>query len=384
MPGHVSILAIIGFTATAAYAGFLLALSVGFRRTVSEAFRVPKSGDPGPAISVIIPARNEAPGIEAVLRRVFASRYPDYEVIVVDDASTDGTGDLVRAAPQFGGGSLHLIQLAEPEPGTRATKKRAIEAGVALASGEWILQTDADGSPGERWIEGMATYFQADTDFVAGPVAYPSGTTFFERFQALEFLGFAGIAAGSIGLGRPILCSGANMAFRKSAFVVAGGHGHSSHLTSGDDELLMQRIQAETAGRVRYCADPEALVLTDAMPTLASFLEQRRRWASKGAHYPARRLIGINLVIFGAFAFLVAGVPWSIANPSVAPYVAGGFVLKVLGEAVLLAMVTRHFGRSALMRYLLPSQPLEIAYIVAASVAGVWGRFEWKGRRFDR
>ena len=93
----------------------------------------------GPLVSVIIPARNEARNIERCVRSILAATYPTIEVIVVDDRSTDGTGDLVERL----GGSVRLVRGAELPPGWFG-KQWALVQGYRVARGELLLFTDAD------------------------------------------------------------------------------------------------------------------------------------------------------------------------------------------------------------------------------------------------
>jgi chlorobactene glucosyltransferase len=96
----------------------------------------------GPLVSVIIPARNEARNIERCVRSILAATYPTIEVIVVDDRSTDGTGDLVERLGE-GGGGLRLVRGAELPPGWFG-KQWALVQGYRVARGELLLFADAD------------------------------------------------------------------------------------------------------------------------------------------------------------------------------------------------------------------------------------------------
>lgn len=88
-------------------------------------------------VSIIVPARNEAHRLPALLRSLDALSYPNYHVIVVDDASSDGTGDLARAS------GARVITLAGPPPGWTG-KAYACARGAEAAGGAWLLFTDAD------------------------------------------------------------------------------------------------------------------------------------------------------------------------------------------------------------------------------------------------
>ena len=99
-------------------------------------------GDTLPRVSIIVPARNEARGVEAAVTSLLRLDYPDLEVVVLDDRSTDDTGTILdRLAglhPQ-----LRVIHLTELPAGWLG-KNHAMAVGAAAATGEYLLFTDAD------------------------------------------------------------------------------------------------------------------------------------------------------------------------------------------------------------------------------------------------
>jgi chlorobactene glucosyltransferase len=95
-----------------------------------------------PRVSVICPARNEALHIEGFVRAALASTYPNFELIVIDDHSTDGTGDIARRA---GNGDARLKVIEPPPlPAGWFGKQWACHAGAQVATGELLMFTDAD------------------------------------------------------------------------------------------------------------------------------------------------------------------------------------------------------------------------------------------------
>ena len=117
-----------------------------------------------PLASVVVAARNEAERIAGCLRALLAQNYPQdrYEIIVVDDGSTDGTGHIVR---EFSGEAVSVRLLRTEGSGS---KKAALSLGVAEARGEVILATDADCQVGPGWIRGMASHFADGVGMVIG------------------------------------------------------------------------------------------------------------------------------------------------------------------------------------------------------------------------
>ncbi len=371
----------LGLACSAGYSAFLLLLAWSFRAAVREGGSRRAAGGAEFPVSVVIPARNEEKHIGACLDAVLASADARCEVVVVDDASSDGTADAVRRRMGAGPCPVRLVTL---EGADRAHKKRAVEAGVAAATGLWILQTDADCRPGPAWIVAMRRHMTDDAGFIAGPVLFAPDDGAFRGFQALEFCGMMGISAAAIRMGRPMLASGANLAFRRDLFDRVGGHGATDHVTSGDDVLLMHAIDRLGTARIASCTDPDAVVETPAQPDLEGFFNQRSRWASKAGRVGDPGLVALYSVIWGAFVFALVAFPAALAMSAPAWPAVAAWLLKVGGEFVMLDAVTRHYDRRRLLRHLVPWQPLHIAYVTLAPVIGLAVGFTWKGRRLAR
>ncbi len=99
-------------------------------------------GDDTESVSIVLPARNEAVHIEGCMRSILASQHPRFELIVVDDHSTDGTGDIAR---RVAANDPRARVLTNPDlPEGWFGKQWACQNGAALASGQILLFTDAD------------------------------------------------------------------------------------------------------------------------------------------------------------------------------------------------------------------------------------------------
>jgi chlorobactene glucosyltransferase len=105
-----------------------------------------------PLVSVIVPARNEARNIGRCVRHLLGAKYPNFEVIVVDDHSTDGTGDIVRAIGKEDGRGLVRLLDAPPLPEGWFGKQWACQSGAAEARGSLLLFTDADTAHGPELL----------------------------------------------------------------------------------------------------------------------------------------------------------------------------------------------------------------------------------------
>ncbi|MCS7085177.1 MAG: glycosyltransferase, partial [Bacteroidia bacterium] len=222
-----------------------------------------------PSATVVVPARNEAERIGRCLESLRKQTIP-IEILVVDDDSDDGTR---MAAEAYAVKVLTVVG---------SGKKAALTTGIAAASGEIILTTDADSWAEPEWAETLLQLFDASTVFVAGPVRMTADASVFGALQALESTGLMGLAGGGFAVGFPQMANGANLAFRKSAFFAVGGYGCVSP-ASGDDMFLVEKLCRIGGGK--YAWDERAVVHTSPCSTWNEFWHQRLRWAGKNRRY---------------------------------------------------------------------------------------------------
>jgi cellulose synthase/poly-beta-1,6-N-acetylglucosamine synthase-like glycosyltransferase len=365
-----------------AYALALWRLTQGFRR-LTRTWHPDKPADV-PKVSVIVAARDEERHIADCLRSILQNDYPQraYEIIAVDDASSDRTAQRIKEVA----GKHPNVQLISPSENAAVGqgKRRAIEAGIERARGDIILLTDADSVVPAIWIRTMVAAFDESTHFVAGPVAYSDGRSWFGRFLQLELFGLVGIAAGAIELGRPNMCNGANIGFRKSTFVEIDGYHGTDHLTSGDDELLMQKIAREYRNSVRFCPDRTNVVTTEPPDSVTAWLQQRRRWASKGLKYEDKAVTALALLVYSFNLALATGLVFALIGLQAWGPLVVATLVKLTAEFWLFWSVCTWFGRRDLLTEIVPGQLIEIPYVVIVGAAGALGGYRWKGRLIKR
>jgi cellulose synthase/poly-beta-1,6-N-acetylglucosamine synthase-like glycosyltransferase len=334
--------------------------------------------------SVIVAARNEEKHIGDLLNDLLAQNYPasNFEVFVVDDFSEDNTATVVKS---FAGSNIHLLSLHEiVHEGftTVSYKKKALEYGIAQSSGELIITTDADCRMGNKWLETIVNYYEANRGaMIVAPVLFSNEKNFFERWQSLDFTGLMGITGASLYWNFPVLCNGANLAFTRQAFDEVGGYAGIDQVSSGDDLLLMHKISKQRRGAVQYLKSRDAVVYTYAQPTLSQFLAQRLRWTSKSRHYTDLKIkLNMLLVYIFNLALLVTFfLAWF--DPFYLGLLLFSFLLKMIVEFVFLSQVTAFFNSRKLMWLFLPAQVLHVFYIVIVGALGNFIKPDWKGRR---
>ncbi len=331
-------------------------------------------------VSIIIPARNEAKHISACLNSILQQTYPPelIQIIVIDDHSTDQTAKIVQSFSKSDN-RIELLSAGPLLPG-KSPKKMAIKKGVEYCRNEYIFTLDADCEVAPEWLNGMMRYFEPPVGVVVGPVSYHHEKNLFQKLQSLEFLGLVIAGAGSIGMKRPIIANGANLAYRKTAFYEVGGFASFENISSGDDDLLIQKIAQETRWKIHFAADHQTIVRTNPTDSLRQFLDQRARWASKSLIYPNFWLILVLFLIYLFYGFLVLSglfVYLSVISPS---FLLAGFVGKCFIDFLLMLKGCNIIKRKELLIYFLIAEILQIPYILYAGAAGVMGNFQWKER----
>ncbi|HVO36443.1 MAG TPA: glycosyltransferase, partial [Gemmatimonadales bacterium] len=243
---------------------FVISVALVARRQAKRA-----TYDPAyrPSVTVLIAAFNEQPVIAHTIRSVLANDYPNLEVVVVDDGSTDGTSEEVRS--HFAGEQrVRLIRQAN------AGKAAALNRGLEEAKGEILVCFDADTQITPHGISLIVRHF-ADPRIgaVAGNVKVGNRVNILTRWQSLEYITSQNLDRRAYAyLNAMTVVPGAVGAWRRSAVVAVGGYLRD---TMAEDMELTYRLRR--AGW-RITADPETVGYTEAPATLRMFFRQRFRW----------------------------------------------------------------------------------------------------------
>ena len=245
--------------------------------------------------SVIVVGRNESTYIGRCLTSLINQTIhkADYEIIFVDDHSTDGTGKMViENFPS-------VVFLSSPE-GVEG-KKGAIEFAVGHAKNEILVFTDADCQVGPGWLDIiLSSYSEGNQVFTTGLVVPKYTSSFLSAFQFIEYAAMMQISANGIFRNKYFIANGANMSIRKSMYNELGGMKNHLDVASGDDMFLIQQLSNMDAGNITFLKALPTLVTTKAESSWGSLLDQRKRWAAKTRHYAGR-----NITLIQAFVFYI-------------------------------------------------------------------------------
>ncbi len=309
-----------------------------------------------PPASVIICARNEAANLRQNLKVVLIQQYPKFEVIVVNDGSTDDTLE-VLAEYYKRNTNMKLISLPAGVGKPYAGKKYALKKGIEAASFDTIVVTDADCRPASTaWLAKMVGAYLQDTKIVLGHSPFEKQPGLlnklirYENFiTALQYFGFASAGLPYMGVGR-------NLSYRKSLFESFKGFEKKPGLLSGDDDLFVNAVA--TGKNTTLCIDKDAFMVTRAETTWGDWLNQKRRHLRTGFAYKLHHQLLLFLFALSKFTFYTVFVaamalckPWYL--------IAGVFIGLVLLQALISWRIFTKLGVGDLKIF---SPILDIAY----------------------
>jgi biofilm PGA synthesis N-glycosyltransferase PgaC len=362
---------------------------------------------PSTAVTIVIPARNEAANIGHLLHDITQQVYPTQltEVIIIDDFSEDGTYDICQQyTNQHTNIKVYKLQEIIPEnTATEAYKKKAIEVAVHLANGKLIITTDADCRLQQHWIHSIVSFYEKEKcALIAAPVGYYKEKTRFQHFQALDFCGMQAITGASLNMEMFNMANGANLAYEKQAFLEVNGYQDIDKKASGDDMLLVYKIAKQFPNRVRFLKNKAAIVLTEPMHTVRDFLQQRFRWTSKSTSYQDKRITIILGLVYlfvlsiwiNAFMFF-GNLIYSSLFPDRTLIALLNFLsvflylLMLIFQVICKTIIDYHFLKSSssffsrqdLMNTFYSSELYHIWYIPFVGTLGNILQYKWKGRK---
>ncbi len=322
-------------------------------------------------VSIIIPVRNEEATIETCIKSILASQYQAdfYQVIVVDDHSTDSTAEIVKK-----------IKSVKYILNDGAGKKQAIAHAIAVAEHDLVLCTDGDTLVGNQWIW-HHVLSSRDHSFSTGIVKYNADKTTLGALQIHDNSATMCLTAYGINNHRWHVANGANMSFAKSFYTSTGGHLENQHIPSGDDVFLVKKAQ-ELNAAIGFIDDLDAAVSTQAESTWRSFWQQRQRWSSKTMIVNDTNLVFFQGVTFIISLFIVVGLMlgWMI-SPSFILGVVVLFIIKLIVDFLFLSSVHRWLGYSGFFNGFVWVSFVYLCYVVLIGVYALFPkRYTWKGR----
>lgn len=273
-------------------------------------------------LSVVICARNESENLRRNLPAILKQDYPDFEVIVINDGSTDESEDLLSELEEEYPNLYHSFT---PDSARYISRKKlALTLGIKASKYDWLVFTEADCTPvSDKWLRRIARNFTPSTDIVLGYSGYERGkgwlhkrVSFDSLFTSLRYLGFA-LA------GKPYMGIGRNLAYRKELFFKVKGFSTHLNMQRGEDDLFINQIANENNTRVE--TSPDSVIRMQPVERYKDWKEEKVSYMATARFYKGsqRWLLGLETatrllfyvaclsgIVFGILSFhwLAAGL----------------------------------------------------------------------------
>lgn len=257
-------------------------------------------------MSVIICAKNEEKNLEKNLPFILQQNYTSFEVIVVDDASSDYTPFLLFNLQE----KFKNLKVVTLSPKDSCGKKNALTQGIKASQYDYLLMTDADCRPkSQHWITGIANHFSHKNEIILGYGGYEERPGLLNQLIRFDTI-FIAIQYLSFSLwGKPYMGVGRNLAYRKDLFERNNGFENHKNVMSGDDDLFIN----EVASSGNTCIETNSYTHTLSSPKTSweSWFHQKKRHLTTGIKY--RRSIqfwlslfqGSSVAFYASFTYLI-------------------------------------------------------------------------------
>lgn len=259
-----------------------------------------------PPVSVVICARNEAKNLQQYLKIVLIQQYPQFEVVVVNDQSTDNTVDVLVEYYRRNK-NLKLVNIAPGEQKEFAGKKQALLKGIETATYDTIVVTDADCRPATtHWLAKMVGSYMKETKFVLGYSPFERTSGLLNKVIRYEGFMTALLSFGFAEAGLPYMGVGRNLSYKKSVLDGFQGFKKNPALLTGDDDLLVN--EKAQRGNTEVCLDKDAFIYTQPANDLSSWLAQKKRHLRSGIKYRLHHSFLLFLFSVSLFTMYILAV----------------------------------------------------------------------------
>lgn len=266
---------------------------------------------PYPLVSIVVPAYNEELVIRQALTALLELDYPNYEILVVNDGSSDGTANSALAVARTSA-RVPVRVITKPNGG----KADALNVGMSRARGEFILNMDGDAKLSRNALRACLPHFDDPrVAAVAGNIKVINRENTLTQLQALEYVEGLAMVRQAQSLGRMVnIIPGPLGMFRRSALIEAGGYDHDTF--AEDCDLTLKLLMR--GWHVVY--EQKAVALVESPSRWLDLLKQRYRW-TRGILQAVRkhrwalwhpRKAGINTAIL--WYMLFESILWPISN----------------------------------------------------------------------
>jgi biofilm PGA synthesis N-glycosyltransferase PgaC len=327
------------------------------------------------SISIVVPFKDESENLPELLRSFEKLDYDrsKFEVVFINDASTDSGAELVSAWIEQC--DIAAVVVNSKKPG----KKAAQEVGVRTVQYDIVACTDADCMVPEGWLKHINMALTSkDSSLAFGPVCL-AGVG--QGLQKTEFNALIASTLGMLSQGWSVMGNGANMAFKKKAYMQVADRLAQINTPSGDDVFLLQEL-GKMGKKPGIIAGKTAMVRTKPQPTLTAFLNQRIRWASKARYFTHAATLFVGSLVFVTNTVLLAALLLAPFTPAARIAFILLFAVKSLADYLLLKSHASYFGLPFTFWHVVVQEFINIIYVPLVALLSQTKSYTWKGRDY--
>jgi glycosyltransferase involved in cell wall biosynthesis len=367
-----------------------------------------------PGISTLIPLRNEALRLQPLLDSLTKIQAPgEWEIVFCDDHSIDNSlyiiQHFIENNPEI---NARVVQLSNAETG----KKSALTAGIAQAKFEIIHTTDADCRLHPNlYFHLLKNIKQPQIELVLGRVEFTTnfafqghstksnvnsqGLTFnpnrespagllelnrkshrlLQQYQLIENSALIALGYSEFLKKNPAAANGANLMFKKSAFLDLGGYSGNTQFASGDDVFTLEKFLLHNPDSVAFCTHPHATVVTDVENNFDSFKNQRIRWMKKTflqkTQKTALKQTFMGIFLLGFWVMSIEAV-LSAHYESMALLWLG----KLCVDSACVSLLLRNHPQKPCLPDIVLCSILQVLWLPTLGLLAANNQFQWKGR----
>ncbi|MEX2380402.1 MAG: glycosyltransferase family 2 protein, partial [Vicingaceae bacterium] len=219
--------------------------------------------------------------------------------------------------------------------------------------------------------------------FVGPVLAVPENRFFISHYQFLESMTLAGVTMGGFGMGKPVMCNGAHLAYEKAAFEAVHGFEGNDHIASGDDLFLLEKMQKAFPGEVHFLKNNTQVVYTKTEQNWSAVVNQRVRWAAKTSVYKSVFSKFIGIVVLAANVSLIIAF-YLLFQSENGLFFLMLILLKWGVDELFVYQVNAFFKREIHWLYLRLMAFLYPVVMVYIAMRALFGNYQWKGRTFKK
>ena len=321
-------------------------------------------------ISIIVCALNEYKNLCNLIPKLLDQKYNDFEVIIINDRSTDQTLNLLRSVKD----SRFSFLTINTTPHGIDHKKYALQKGIKKAKFEFVLLTDADCIPNsDEWVYEMQKSL-SNKEIVLGLSFYEKRDSFINKFIQYETFYTAVQYIGFSHFGKPYMGVGRNLLYKKELFIKNTEFKKFKSHIGGDDDLVLQQFMSSknTTTALAWISQTTSIPKEN----YKEWFSQKKRHLSAGTKYPKiikRYLAALHISHFTFYLIVF----FSFYYVDILLFTLVGYLLRTLIIFSIFGSVSKRFGNQLTKKEIIQG---DILYMIYFFITGIFTLYTKKSK----